>query len=887
MKELSEKQRELFGKGTPLEVFYNALKSSGSEKLLKGTFNDDLLSIPAIVVNAHYGDGSVTMKMASLFDLENESGNNLAVGLVAKPSTQRTSRTLEVVYDTRETPFTLDFRRFYGLSFGNGVENDSNNVLFFGEDVLGGGRANDVVSVRVKLYEDVQLNSFVEHDLPVAYATFKLRRQSSQNIFDVLKVVLTVDFDPGNPEVVMYESVLDVLPELTEVGLHVGENVSFSQRDQFHRDLSAAFASSYEGSEQESAWCFESNGGRIASKNVKSDKQRVFLGDIFNTFFTFALLSQLKTLHLLESLHDPEFLRQTLSKTEHGVALAGIIENVLSSYWQQRQLEAKNTFPSLYQVLRHTTGLPQVNALTLNDVQKKFADMEKIIKSPHDKSLRDGLAKDFDHDQALTKLINSLAQTDSVENPIDAIVGDQSNIFEAVILHVFCTTLLEQSPLQFTANVFYDNFGVELQTFLKKGRSYDHPSALATNFAHMRFKDLVEVLGKIYESNRMTENFRLSDMFVAPTYLQPNTHLASSLGWMCFRSGNNVDVFFSMSNQFADLDTTVVVVIPQFGFWGVFHENTLTRKFPLRLDGYEVVNAILSVVQNLDVSPSHVQSIDFLPQSFYAHEHAVVKAEEKLVISYKDFIDPYSAFVNKQATSIRLFTWDDGSQSLKFGDTEITLVPVEGFDEKSEDGKRAYYQGNNSYSPDKIFISDREVYIDGHLYISAEESDRLFKSLNGVIGLQAKKKEQDIHSVFSSSSSSSSSSSTSSSQAPPLLPRPSAIESGDNVSNFFDGGEDSLEERKGFYLGIGVAPPIAPAYYSSPPDGFFETAVYPGMVYYPSYGYAWPGWYAGWRRGRFRGGYRRPYWRGGPVRRPGGGGFRGPPRGGGGRGGRR
>ncbi len=321
------------------------------------------------------------------------------------------------------------------------------------------------------------------------------------------------------------------------------------------------------------------------------------------------------------------------------------------------------------------------------------------------------------------------------------------------------------------------------------------------------------------------------------------------------------------------MDNTLVVIIPQLDFWGVFHEDSRVPGKRLLKDSYHTLFDIIQVVQQLELTPVHVQHIGFLPQSIYARHHDVIEldgeSDFKVIGKYIDaFLNP----VTKQALRVNYVEFTNGTKALAFPDGDADPFVLQAGELDGE-----FYRGDNAYSTDKIVIADSYLRVGGHLYISEELHDELKGNLESTVQDLERRKQRDIHAAAAAAEE-------------PTQPQEDRVP---DIQAFYEGQPWDEQPKSAWRGGPGFGAGLATGalaggllgagygYGYYPGIQYYPSPLWANMLYAPGYGYYFPRGYRGMGRPlAYRGGYRGGFAHGG--RRMGGGGGG---RGGGGRGG--
>ncbi len=852
-----EKYNEYFGAGTSRDIFYATASTVERVRTNPGAF-----FFPLMLDNI--------MKKGNLLEclivpesevVPRSQGEMQETGKVAsREGCRMSSRTLDFFFSP-DMEFT--FGQIYTFTFNEKAftihnetdEEEHHEDETFGNDYsrfsifleeeeevdLWEGESSYVV--RVNLYDDVIDSEMIEN-VPVPYVTLEFMRVNRLNTYALKEMVVTLDFEPTNAETVVYNRGIDVLPLLTNESVYVARRSDYQETAKFHEDVVRAIYDAYDEitdapeKAKDFFWCFESNVGSASSNPAAVDKSRVLWGDIFDTMLCFTLGTLLKYHNNLKYLYDPVFLRSWIEKIPgDGPLLVAEIERLYRAFYAKSGHVIEYTFPSLYQVLRHTTGLPAVPHIDVADVQREHVRIVHATLTG-----QAATSQDYNSQSAppFGTLIGALQQFESAVNAVDTIVGDPGNFCEVLLLHAFCMSYIRTSPLNYAFENIKDTFSVHLTSLLGQHADLDLPTSLATNVVISTFKDLVSYVKKLHiENNKdVYREFTLSDMLSRPTYYQPDTNLSKAFGWSCIRARNNIDVFFASSAQYVDLDNTLVVFIPRLNFWGVFHENSTVYGTSLVMDSFDTLKRIVSIVEKIPLTPETVQSIDYLSQSIYARHHEVLKFNDKSKIDTKlVYYDIFDNPITGLQTELELVTNQEGQSAIhiQFGrGAVIPLVP-------SEEGLSGeYYRGDNAYSTDVITITDAYLRFGGRLYLPKAYNMGFREKVEGAKKQRDSITRKDSHRAFSTR----------------MSMRDKETPSRIDMQKMYTGqsylpsspAEARVPQKIGGPLGLGLGlatgalagAALTGAALSGPGYQYYPYAAWDGMLYAPGYGYYFP-----------------------------------------------
>ena len=693
MEKASLRMEDLEATGTPLEVFLHSNLEHAEE-------TDHLLGVQWLMAS--------TYQQAETLGLQLSEGDNLLFSASAVFRRQVTERTIDIEYTDFEAPVDIAMNGTLEFRIG-GAE----PIKVFVADTT-----NALSSFRVALYNDTHSDTYAHYQLPVVYATLFLRFNSATAAYTLTNVVLTVDFIPERTTVPTTSTHIDVLPTLQTTPLDVvrwgghNENRAQAVHAAFSKLLHDKFV---EKTDRTSQWHHVSNGGDSGS--TASRAHTVLWGPIVDTLLAHAILEDVSD----EQLDKVEHLVSALNGTENGRTLITLVARLYQDLHPESGMHVQQSFPTLRQVLRHTTGLPNNGIAKHENIVAYYESMVSRLNNPDDAELSDD-EREAAVDTQISNIIAHLNESTSAIVDPDVIVGQSCNVFESLILFMYIRSMKQQWPLDLLKAHASSKFTASLEWGLDTPTDADNPLSLST-CAQSTFEDLVKYT-HVSMKELERQNGALARGLLNPVYVNNEAAIARTLGWSVFRAAKNIDVFFSLQGERSMLDATLIYMIPELRIYGVVNEHNADFSRPLCFDARFFIKSLIKTLNAFefpaDVRPRY--AIEHLPYAVYSRRYvkeAVLDRHATLAGSI--YSDPFIDSVTGKNAQITLERDEESG--------DLILVGV--------DGVHRLHLGYTGQ--DDVFFKLDEPYVNGSVVLITPE----FVSI-GCRFFLAKQKVEDL-----------------------------------------------------------------------------------------------------------------------------------------------
>ncbi|MFY7868905.1 MAG: hypothetical protein ACOVQN_05335, partial [Exiguobacterium sp.] len=289
--------------------------------------------------------------------------------------------------------------------------------------------ATDTFHWMVNLYDPAYAQAYHEFMVPLPVLVLTLTRsRTNDRIFSVSKAVLTVDFDPRKHFVSLPTKASDIrhLPALNSQShmpymSYFRDNVPLQTT--LHKEMAGRLSALMEGSQN--TWAFRCSAGSVAGD---VEDKRVVLGDVAEAAIAYAVMAMLAEKKQLDLIDDPDFAKEIINADPNGAKAIEVVRSLYDKYHQAQERErtyAHQDFPSVLQLLAHTSGLPAFRSISCDQVREYYDKVIGVLSSGTSAPMEE-LSYDRREELVLTEFESSSGAT----NDAAVSVGPTHNVME-------------------------------------------------------------------------------------------------------------------------------------------------------------------------------------------------------------------------------------------------------------------------------------------------------------------------------------------------------------------------------------------------------------------------------------------------------------------------
>ncbi len=459
----------------------------------------------------------------------------------------------------------------------------------------------------INLYERAYTSAYYKYLVPIPTLELVMTRsRTEENVYYVSQAALVVDFEPRKHFSTLPARGSDVVrvPELLP-RTHMPYKAYMVGNVALQRAIHGQLESRLEVlmSDTPNKWDFRCSVG--ARESQEGADHRVFLGAAGEAAVAYAILAMLADKQMLDQANDPAFIKEVLGRDPNGARALEVVAALYDKYHAAQgkaRTSAHQDFPSLLQLLAHTSGLPASRSLNCEQVRAYYLKVIGVLSGSDD-----GSAPELPYDRREQLVLEQFATAPGADNDADVEVGPTHNTLEAFLLAMFVRRFSVASPMATRAPSDIVNSYLRPGDFkLEWGASMTgasqallaaDPLVFAT-CATATFSGLTSHVRMLTEE--LAQQSRADSIFfrmlstrirVAGDYKD----VAHSVGWMQRRINEKLDVLYTGSRN-GSVDTVVAVIVPQLGYFAVFHEMSADFDRPLQSSVDAVVGAVVETL---------------------------------------------------------------------------------------------------------------------------------------------------------------------------------------------------------------------------------------------------------------------------------------------------
>lgn len=631
-------------------------------------------------------------------------------------------------------PYSIELRYGSHLFVHSGVFTESSRTIH------GDG---ETFHWLINLYDQARFGSHYKYKVPLPSVELTMTRsRTDENVYVVDKAVLVVDYEPRKH----LSSLVSLGSDVVEVpGLHARTHRPYKahMRDNvalhrlLHGEITARLSAIM--GDTPNKWVFRCPTGTHNEQEVGD--HRVFLGTVSEAAVAYAVMNMLASRQMLDRVDDPEFIKEIFKEDANGLKALDVVASLYDKYHSSmggERTPAHQDFPSVLQLLMHTSGLPSSRSIRCDQVRAYYLRAIAVLNGAAEEE-----TAELPYDKREEVVLDGYASAPGADNDADVSVGEAHNTFEAFLLAMFVrrfaatTHMAKRSPSDIiNAHLKPSDFKVTWGTSLNPSESVPELvdplvfSACASSTfsglsAHVRA--LADELAQPSRANSVF--FRmLSTRFPVGG---EDSNVVHSAGWLQRRANDKLDVLFVGSNN-DTVDTVVAVIVPQLAYYGVFHELSANFERPLSSSVESVVDAVTDALnaegarREYERIPDRVMlDIAHPVRSHKAWDTSFLPVDVEITAPLPSaeemFVEPFMAQLQGVPRTVR-FVRDGIAARLVFSTGEEVQVL---YDPRRNGFFVRPFEEENSQLGSEVVVTPEYIQYDGLVYMRAADFDEL------------------------------------------------------------------------------------------------------------------------------------------------------------------
>jgi hypothetical protein len=544
-----------------------------------------------------------------------------------------------------------------------------------------------LIHVPLSLYNEALHSLYHSHGIATPHAIISVRRSNTDKKYIVSGIYVFLDMSPTeisrtHLHVAGFPSISGVQDPLqsraTRAFLHENTDHKFT----IHEALSKAVS-------QKSV---NIDVATSADMRIKHGESFIHWGEMTNSLVSYAVIELLVLGKDILQLNDPTFLARILNSDDTGREVTAQVMDILSKKAipnEEGEASPMSSFPSLLQLLSHTSGLPSPNHLTCEDIigvyDNVIASLRGII-NPQNPATTSSEAPTEPaagsepvpvevsptavYQGLEIRFLDDLKQMDASLNPTGSVIGDWDNTTEACLVAMFVRRYAQHSS--FPEEAINDvisrlDSSIQLQwglTIDASGRRVESPNSPynLTSCASSRRSDLVAFVRRLSEEltrkspNESAFAIQLSNP-IKTKGVPGHRHIA----WNEEKIGSYAMIH--MGTTESGIHNIIAFILPELDFWGVLVDSVSHANSPSLTSHDELLETLretlLQIIQgkNLPPVPSLFHKANLLENARYVRTVDEIEVFpdtdiSKLIDMDAVYLSPFTDIGGKEVPSL-------------------------------------------------------------------------------------------------------------------------------------------------------------------------------------------------------------------------------------------
>ena len=436
--------------------------------------------------------------------------------------------------------------------------------------------------VPVDLYDTTHHDLYYGERIPTAHAVITVSLNKPGGVdFALESVTVLIDLKPSRtPKYIGYPRIEQQLDYVSPNAIGVFRHESGAHFRALHEAIAARLGAS--------ALLVSKHDQTLADPDAS-----VIWGKMTGTAVSYAVIKLLGP-QRADALDDPEFLKGVLAADATGKAVADKVAALMETMVRADTGKARQSFPTLRQLLCHTSGLPFARHISCEDALKMYdtasaylnpdfgGDFGNAGTSEGDFSLTSSTSP---YDEVESEFVKSLDMLPTMDSPPNAKIGAWNNSTEVMLVAMFLRRFVKpvQFPNQVVSNTLAElNSSIDLGWFGEGSGTDEWGLDVAQNYspyllgecARSKRSSFVAYIKQLAEELN-TPNLNMSPFAYALSAQISVSEIGSTgFGWGTSTDNSASPIVFT-ANVVADVQTVVGFFLPALDFWGVVISDAL------------------------------------------------------------------------------------------------------------------------------------------------------------------------------------------------------------------------------------------------------------------------------------------------------------------------
>lgn len=638
---------------------------------------DESFTIHKILLDSYQTGNPVALH------LESEKQKTDVVSRVS-PSLHENKVAVDFVFSKKE-PFFVSNGEIVSVSLVNSeMASEPHSDVFEIDPRVFSQQETSIFHVPMSLYNESLQHLYKKHRIPTAIALFSVQKERDQNSFSVLNVQVFLNMKPsGIPgahlQISGYPSTSGVHGPKHTVAVTAVPQENNTTKRIIHDALKKAFT--------------EKNPEIALATNIETQIKDadffVHWGEMTGSLVAYAVIQLLMANKDIHRLNDPLFLSKILSVDEIGNRAVEEIIDIKSKLGvpsTSGESSEVHLFPSLLQLLSHTSGLQNITTFTLEHALQMYEDVISNLRSalnPQSSPASDepqttespepspvSTTPRSVYDNLERQFVESLRNPSAPLNPENAVIGDWQNSTEACLIAMFLTRyaqhgrfpedIIDTSISRLSSSIQL-KWGLSLDNTGRRIESPNNPYNLTAGVSSRR-SDLVTFIKKL------SEELTVKAATDSPFAIQLSNPIKtkgipghSHIAWHEDIVGSSSVIYTGATE--VGVEGIIAFLIPDLDFWGVVVDSVSPTHKGQILDQGEIIDVLRETLYNVlkdnkIVGHSSFHRGNLLDNARYVRNVSEIEVFEypkidKVVDLSATYLSPFSDITARTTTELK------------------------------------------------------------------------------------------------------------------------------------------------------------------------------------------------------------------------------------------
>ena len=537
-------------------------------------------------------------------------------------------------------------------------DSDGNQSIEYEETVsISAGRRNDVhagihdvagarMVIPIQLFSVAHQKSYVEHHIPTLMGYLTVESQGHGKPFKLVSFEVGLRMNPS----LTHDELPAGYPAITStLGTPAGQAtplIVLDNADHVDRIHEAIRSQLNELPSGATSISFVSSSPK---STTTENNQEVYWGGMTDIAVSYAVVKLLQQQNLFTRFHDADFLVDLFEQDENGRKLIAEIVRIYHNSYRQHaghDVEVRGgiqVFPSLAQLLSHTSGLPGFSRIDYEEIYRDYEKMTEVLEK-EDVTYFSASAEPLKSFEELEgDFLKKLSEIEHLTSFADTTFGSRDNLTESVIVSMFIRRFTDnQKPEEVVSNILKS---LDPAIILRWNKQL-----LGGTMTEIHHSSPFNLLNAVSSSQYSLQKYveRLVRELANPSCDNPFPVILSSpqkdplddisfsryIAWKSLVFSNHEIVF--AESAVTGINSSLLFIIPSANFWGIIVNRASSTSSANTNTPAELLMSVLEALSPTEMLPP-------IPDSFHV-KIAQQLSNCKLAQIVDDVEDPDSTF---------------------------------------------------------------------------------------------------------------------------------------------------------------------------------------------------------------------------------------------------